>query len=356
MLQSEMAEKRNKVNPYMAYEAVNTKIITKKSQILDQKKFEKILDCTAVEQVTEFLKSRYNLKSIIDNEKSHVLHRDDLETLLKRYGVSEIESILHYFSGPYKDFLQVVLMEFEISDLVMMLRKIAKGDDLTGVGKHFVHSENYSTLPYDKLIATNSVFQFIENLKNTPYYIFLKTVIDNDVVKREFHTEMKLQILLYKTLIKKSEKLNPLDKQIAKEIIGFKIDFLNVQWIYRAKKYYNISPEEVLIYSLHGGRRLSFSRLKRLCYSKSVDEIQQLSNKYLRYSIFVTNNEIDIEKNIDKFMFAYVNNRKYQVNIGIALSYIYTLGIVIKNLITVTEGIRYQLPKEQLKQYLVHSK
>ena len=340
----------------MAYEAVNTKIITKKSQILDEKKLEKIIQCNTVEQVTEFLKNKYNLKQIIDDTKSRELHRDDLETLLNRYWVLEIEDILHYFSGPYKDFLQIYLMNFEISDLVMILRKIVKGDDMAGVEKHFVHSENYSSLPFSKLAASKSVLQFIENLKSTQYYSFLKTVTDNDVVKREFHIEMKLQLLLYKTLINKSEKMKPIDREAANEIIGLKIDFLNVQWIYRAKKFYDISPEEMLIYSLQGGKRLSFNRLKKLCYSKSIDEVKQLSNRYLRYSIFITDNDLNIEKNIDNYLYEYVKNRECQGDIGTALSYIYMLGIVVKDLITVTEGIRYKLPKDRLKQYLVHSK
>ena len=340
----------------MAYEAVNTKIITKKSRILDEKKLEKILDCNTVEQVTEFLKNKYNLKQIIEEAKNQEIHRDDLETILNRYEVMEIEDILHYFSGPYKDFLQVLLMKFEISDLVMILRKIVKSEDMTGVERDFIHSSHYSSLPYQKLTASRNVSQFIENLKNTPYYNAIKTVTDNDVVKREFHTEMKLQALLFKTLINKSQKLSAVDQQVVHEIVGLKIDFLNVQWIYRAKKYYDVSPEQMLIYSLQGGKKLSFDRLKKLCYSKSAEEIQQLSNKYLRYNIFITNNDIDIEKNIDNYAFSYVQNRKYQGTIGTALSYIYMLDIVVKNLITVTEGIRYKLPREQLKKYLVRSK
>ena len=103
------------MNPYMAYEAVDTKIITKKSRILDEEKLEKILECNTVGQVTEFLRSRYALKKIIDDIKGQDLHRDDLETILNRYAVLEIEDILHYFSGPYKDFLQTFLMRYEIA-------------------------------------------------------------------------------------------------------------------------------------------------------------------------------------------------------------------------------------------------
>ena len=341
------------MNPYMAYEAVNTKIATRKSRIFDEKKLDKILECNSVEQVTAFLKSKYNLKQIIEEAKCQELHRDDLETILNRFEVNEVEDILHYFSGPYKDFLQTILMKYEISDLIMILRKIVKGDDIYGIENEFIHSDNYSVLPYSKLTASKSVPQFLENLKNTSYYDAIKTVTDSDVIKREFHTEMKLQALFHRTLLRKSMKLGSADRQVVYDIAGMKIDFLNVQWIYRAKKYYDVSPEQMLIYSLQGGKRLGFDRLKKLCYSKSSDEMKQLSNKYLNYNIFMSNKDIDIEKNIDNYIFAYVKGNKFQGTIGTALSYILILDIVVKDLITVTEGIRYKLPKDQLKKYLI---
>lgn len=340
------------MNPYMAYEAANVKILTKKSRLLDEKKFEKIMQLNSIDQVTEYLKNNYDL-NLIEN---HDLHRDELETLLNRYEVVDIESILHYFSGPYKEFLQVTLMEFEISDLVMILRKIAKGEDLNGIEKGFIHSGVYSSLQYGKLTSSKNVMQFIENLKGTPYYNSLKTVTDSDVVKRAFHIEMKLQLLLYRTLFQKADRLYEADRRVANEIIGTKTDFLNVQWIYRAKKYYDISPDQILIYSLQKGEKLSFERLRKLSYSKSVEEIQQLSNNFLKYEIFSKNNDLDFERNIDNYIYSYIKKINSKGTIGTALSYIYMLDIAVRELITITEGIRYKLPKEQLRQYLIRSR
>lgn len=341
------------MNPYMAYEAVNAKISAKKRRILDEKKLEELLGCDTIEQVTEYLRNRYNFKQVVDDIGWHNLHRDDLEVILNRYAVLEIENILHYFSGPYKDFLQVFLMKYEISDLVMILRKIVKGRTLDGIEKNFTHSAGYSTLPYNRLIMSKSVAQFIECLKNTPYYNVLKTVTDVDAEKREFHIEMKLQALLYKTLANRSQRLENIDKQAVYELVGLKTDFLNVQWIYRAKKYYDILPEQILIYSLQGGKRLSFDRLKKCCYAKSHDEVRQLSNKYIRFNIFTSGDEETIERNMDNYMYSFAEDRRYRGTIGTVLSYIFRLEIIIKDLVAVTEGIRYKLPQEHLKQYLV---
>ncbi len=344
------------MNPYMAYDAVNTKIQSKKSRILDEEKLNKMLDLNMVDQVTDFLKSKYGLEKIINMEGNRELHRHELETLLKRYKVSEIENILHYFSGPYKDFLQVMLMKYEISDIIMLLRKIARGEELIGIENAYVHSEAYSKLMYIKLSASRDVEQFIDNLRDTNYYRVLKTIDQNDVISREFHMEMKLQSLLYRTLIKKAEKLEPYDREIAKDIVGLKIDLLNVQWIYRAKNYYNISPEEILIYCLQNGQRLGFARLRSLCYTKTADEMKELTNIFMKHKIFEGSGALEIEKNIDSYFYFYIKNKRFQDSIGAALSYIYRLNIIVKNMITVTEGIRYKLAKEDLKQYLVQSK
>ncbi len=340
------------MNPYMAFEAVNTKISTKKSIAFDDKKLSKMMECETMDQVTDYLKSKYNMVSFINDVRSNTgLLRDDLETLLTRYMVSEEEEILHYFSGPYKSFLKVFLMRFEIADLVMILRRIARSEEIKGISAHFVHSQNYSKLSFDKLVSSKNVAQFIENLKDTPYYTSLKTVTANDEEKREFHSEMKLQLLFYKTLQKKAIKLDKKDYEAAREIIGTKIDFLNVQWIYRAKVYYGISPEEILIYTLQGGYRLSLNSLKKLVYSKTTDELGQLSNKYMKYKIF--GSEANIKKNLDNGFYEYLESRSKDEAIGKVLWYFYMLDKAVKNLITVTEGIRYDLTREQIESYVM---
>lgn len=340
------------MNPYMAYYAVDTKITAKKSNTFDDKKLGSMMECDTVDQVTDFLRNKYGLANFINDAKSNTkLLRDDVETLLTRYMVNEVEEILHYFSGPYKAFLKVFLMKFEITDLVMVLRKIARKEEVKGISEHFVHSGNYSKLPFEKLAASKNVEQFIENLKDTPYYTSLKTVTGNDEIKREFHSEMKLQLLFYKTLMKKAVKLDKKDFDTAREIIGTKIDFLNVQWIYRAKAYYDISPEQILIYSLQGGNRLKINILKKLVYSKTIDELGQLSNKYMKYKIF--GSEADIKKNLDDGFFTYLYGRKNDTSIGKVLWYFYMLDKVVRDLITVTESIRYKLPKEQMEKYLI---
>nr|WP_312576383.1 V-type ATPase subunit [Sedimentibacter sp.] len=341
------------MNPYISYEAINTKIVSKRGHILKRDDWEKLLDFSTVDQITDFLKNKPEIRKAFQDMKNNDIHRDSLEIILGNYKTIEIEQILHYCSGPYKEFLITMLMENEISDISLILRKISRGEDLKDIEQRFVHSENYTKLDYNRLLSSRSVVQFTENLRGSPYYNGLKTLTNEDAIKREFHIEMKLQVVLYKNLIKKAEKLNDKDKETVNEIIGFKIDLENIQWIYRAISFYDISPEEMLIYSLEGGKKITYRRLKNLCYVKTKEEFKNLVKDYMSFDLFQGVSDSTTDIGIDYNMYYFLKNNKYN-NIGSVISYIYKLGTIIDDLICITEGIKYKVPKEKLKGYLAH--
>lgn len=341
------------MNPYISYEAVNTKIISKKGHILTRDDWEKILGFTTVDQLTDFLKNKPEMRKAFQDSENDDIHRDSLETILGNYKTIEIEQILHYCSGPYKEFLLIMLMESEIADISLILRKISRGEDLKDIEQRFVHSENHTKLDYNKLLSSRSVVQFTENLRGSPYYNGLKTLTNEDAIKREFHIEMKLQVVLFKNLMKKAEKLSDKDRETVKEIIGFKIDLENIQWIYRAINFYDISPEEMLIYSLEGGRKITYSRLKNLCYVKTKEEFKHLVKDYMNFDLFKGVSDSTTDIGVDYNIYNFLKKNKYN-NIGSVISYVYKLSIIIDDLTSITEGIKYKVPKEKLKSYLAH--
>jgi len=341
------------MNPYISYETVITKIKSKKGHILKKEDWETILEFSTVEQLTDFLKNKSEMKKAFQDLNHNDIRRDSLETILGIYKTIEIEQILHYCSGPYKEFLVTLLMENEISDISLILRKISRSEELKGIEERFVHSENYTQLNYNKLLASRSVVEFTENLRGSPYYLGLKTLTNEDAIKREFHIEMKLQVVLYKNLLKKAEKLSEDDIKTVKEIIGFKIDLENIQWIYRAISFYDISPEEMLIYSLEGGNKITYSRLKKLCYVKTKEEFKSLVRDYMNFDLFKGVSDSTTDIGIDYNVNSFLKKNNYD-NIGAVISYIYKLGIIIDDLTCIIEGIKYKVPKEKLKSYLVH--
>lgn len=341
------------MNPFASYYAMNTKLHTRRRAMFHEYEWNQILDFTTVAQLTDFLKTKYGYSQHL--EKSHVeeVHRTELELVLYRYIVSEIEKMMHYFSGKYKAFFELLLMKYEIYDLQLLVREIAREEEMVGVEGRFVHSKKYSQIDYEKLLTSRTIPQFIENLKDTIYYESLKTITQEDAITREFHMEMKLYMVYYKQLIGKADQLLEKDQKIAHTVIGKKIDLLNIQWMYRATKYYDISKEEILIYSLPGGN-ISYNKLKKLIYTKSLEEFKQLANKNLHFPLFEEGKEDTLlVRNMDLAMYQTATKVRDPKSIAMPLGYIYQLEIEIDDLIAVTEGIRYGMPKEEIQEYLV---
>ncbi len=344
------------MNPFASYRAINTKLHAKRRTFLSDAEWIKVAECKNVSQVVEFLKKREGYKSLMVINKEYDLHRSDLEIVLDRYIVNEIEVLLHYFSGSYKEFFKTFLMEYEMSDLSLILRSITCDEDMTNIESLFVHSEKWGMANYKKLLGCKDVLQFIETLKGTSYFMALKTMTQEDLTKREFHMEMKLYMLFYSELIEKATRLNAKDEEIAKKFIGTKIDLLNVQWIYRALKYYDISSAEILIYSLPNGNKLGYRKLKVLSYARDLETFKRLAEKYLGYPLFKDNNDVFIDCNTDRYLYRSVNKiNKDDDSIATSIAYLYKLGIEVNDLVSLTEGIRYAIPKTELSRFLVHN-
>lgn len=344
------------MNPYASYRAINTKLHRKKGMLLKQNEWEKLVGYRNVNQVVEFLKRREEYKPFILLYETRELHRAELEVILSRYRVKETESILHYLSGPYKGFFRVFLMEYDIHDLQLILRTIVREEEMKGIENNLIHSKQYGLSIYDKLIGCKSIPQFIEMLRGTPYYDALKTVTEEDLTRREFHMEMKLYVLFYKTLLEAAEKLSKKDYEIIREIVGLRIDWINVQWIYRAMKYYDISHEEMLIYSIPGGSKLSYSKLKKLIYVPSIESFKRLAGEYLSYNLFKEAQDTFLDCKIERYRYhALLRCAQDEESIRSAITYIYLLETEMNDLISVTEGIRYTLPESQIRRYLVHT-
>lgn len=81
----------------------------------------------------------------------------------------------------------------------------------------------------------------MENLKGTEYYAPLKRLESGEPYL--FDYDLALNLYYFTTMWKKRKKiLKHKELEIFTRDAGAKIDLLNLQWIYRAKKYYNMLP------------------------------------------------------------------------------------------------------------------
>jgi len=334
--------------------AINTKVRVLKGKMLKQKDFKALLSKKSVGDVAAYLKEHTSYKEILNMDD---IHRRDLEQILKKYIVIQFEKLTHYFNGEYRKLFRIMSLRYEIEDIKLYLRVITRNENLETISDRTVYSGLFSTLDYESLIKASSIEEVINSLKGTIYYDALKHYSNESGGKLLFYAEMSLDKLYFRLLYEQAGKLEKKDELAFKELLGKNIDLFNLEWIYRGLKFFKLSPEELINYTLTNGYSLNYKLLKELCYSDSADK---LINKVLdtRYGfLFDNKNTLDLlmERRIERYLYFQFLEYYHKGNTGIiiAIIYIHLLEYEIRDIVSITEAIRYGLNKEEINKYLI---
>ena len=138
---------------------------------------------------------------------------------------------------------------------------------------------------------------------------------------------------------------------------GINIDLLNLQWIYRGLKFYNLPPEILFNYTIANGLEFNRNDIKGFCYSKNLDIFKSkiLGTKYS--FLFDQENTMDIfmERRILRYQYYPLKKTKIKNALNIMQSVVYGLFLEteIRDIISIIENIRYGMSVEEARKFLI---
>ncbi|MGF7058500.1 V-type ATPase subunit [Brassicibacter mesophilus] len=339
------------------FAAINTKVRVLKGQMLTQDDFKNLLSKKSVDEVVTYLKEHTHYNKILADKDVAEIHRRDLEMLLKKYVIIQYEKLIHYFTEEYRKLFRIMFIRYEIEDIKLYLRAVARNESLDAVRKLVVYSGIYSTVNHEVLVHSKTIEDFVNNLKETIYYDVLKPFTNESGTKLLFYVEMSLDKLYFKMLYNQSEKLDRKDEEAFKILLGKNIDLFNLEWIYRGLKFFKLSPEELINYTIMNGYSLKYNTIKELCYSKNENE---LINRMIdtRYGFLFDNAytlDLFMERRIERYLyFQFVDYyHKGKMDIITAIVYMHLLEYEMRDIISITEAIRYGLNENEISKYLI---
>lgn len=339
------------------YAAINTKIKALEGRLLSKADYRNIISSKTVKEIADYLKSNTSYCFALDDITPEDLDIDKLEVSLKRHIVKQYEKLIHYFNNEYKKFFKILFIRYEIEDLKLYLRAITREENLENIRDFVIYSGKYSKINYEDLSNSKSLEELIYNLKETIYYNSLRAYVDEDSERRMFYMEMSLDRLYFMLLSGQIEKLSNEDRNILRELLGKNVDLLNLQWIYRGLKFYGLSPEELINYTIHSGYYLKYRQIKELCYTKNEEELidRMIDSKYG----FLFDNkdtlEILMERRIERYLyFLFLDYKKREkMNIIEPVVFMHLMEYEMRDIISIVEAVRYGLKEEDIKKFLV---
>lgn len=334
------------------FPAVNTKVRVLKSRLLKNEDYINLIQEKTMKEQIAYLKDKTVYGEVLkDIEEFNDIQKVEIE--LKKYLIIQMEKIIRYFSKEYKEFYKAMLLRYEIEDLKLYLRAIERKDYLPDVACFF---GNHNSFKCKKLKNITNVDEFIESLRGTIYYDVLVPYKDADDSRILFYMEMNLDRLYFTEIMAKSQKLNKSVRIAIEKTLGENIDLLNIEWIYRGIRFYNLFPEELINYLLPYGMKFKYKDLKKMCYS----DIYELKDIILntKYSfLFDTEKDVDLymERRIERYLYYKFKEtfKKGNLNLLITIAYIHLLEFEIRDIISILEAKRYGLTLQETSDYLV---
>jgi len=334
---------------------INAKIRSLKSRLLIQSDYENLLKAQGYNALVECLRfTSYGTR--IDE---HLSSFDDLISLYHTNLFEIYVKLIDSISGNIRRLVHHFYQRYELENLKVILRTICYNLQAESAQKLLLPVTKYATFSANELLAAKNITELIERLKGSWYY----EPLENSLYRFEnegetFPLEMALDLSYYKHLWEIISSLVRKDKKIAKTLLGVHLDALNIVWIIRFKESYRFSPEEILNYTLANGRHISKKVRKRLAYSISVNDIiENLEGTPYKYFLQGMNDpEIGYIKLL-KYILKLVKSNwsRYPFQIGTILDYIIFIEMELRDLITITEGIRIGISKENIIRYVVNN-
>ena len=303
------------------------------------------------------LAKQNNLKSavaILKNKSSslNVLSedagREQIEKVLNGEIIYDIEKIVKYLDKNDTQIFNLLISKYEIRCIKRAIKLL------------------YSKNEYDENIKiwTNTIFtdlkgleniksidEFLKIINNTKYKKILKKYfVNKDTEYSIFEIENELDKMYLKSIYNSAGNNKNL-----KKMIGAKIDFTNILWIYRMKKYYNFSEDKIEKSIIDINYALKKNQILLLVKAKNIEELNEIL-KGTVYSNIATDDIYELECNMKKYLHGlYIKNFKSNLlSINCIYSYLNLVELENKDIISIIEAVRYGIDKEKLLKKLIN--
>ena len=266
----------------MTYSGITVKIRAMQAKLLKDGDYEQIASMRSVPEVTEFLKEKPAYEKYLEEMDSTLYHRGNVEKILYQSLFDDYSRIFRFGGPQQKQFLKTYWKRYEVDVINYCLRIVFNHYqipfDLDYKKEYF---DRYSQISIDELVASKNVEELVDNLAGTEYYEPLKKIREMETATL-FDYDMALELYYFTTLWKRQKRLlKGKELKLYARDCGTKIDLLNLQWVYRAKKYYHMLPPDIYSLTIPIHYRLSVKEYKTLVETPSLEEfLRQAENTW----------------------------------------------------------------------------
>ena len=339
----------------MAYSGITTKVRAMSAKLLKEKDYDTIAGLGTVTEAIEYLKDKTAYAPYVERMDVSLYHRGNVEKILYQSLFDDYSRIFRFAGMEQKTFLKLYWKRYEVDLINYCLRIVfnhyEKPFDLEYKKEFF---DRYSQISIDRLITSKNIDELVDNLRDTEYYGALARIRDSGAGTL-FDYDLALDLYYFSTMWKKGKRvLKGHEQKIFLKDYGMKIDLLNLQWIYRSKRYYHMTSAQIYALLIPVHHRLKKDVVKALVEAENMSAFSQLLEQTYyakRYDSFKVDTLESMYAAIMKHILS-SESRQDPYSVATIYSYLYHKEHEVNRLIIALECVRYRISADEAMQHI----
>ena len=337
----------------LAYSGITTKVRAMESHLLKPEQFREMAELEDVRSAADYLKGQPAYAEVFDGLDDTKLHRGYMEQILTQSEYRDFTKLYRFSGLKQRRFLDLYFKHYEVEVIKKLLRHMLGGRegeaDLSMFQAFF---EKHSDLDLEALCRAKNFAEFTEALEGTVYGDLLRQMQESGQTGL-FDCELRLDLFYFQSLWKmRSKILSKTERKILDACFGSRLDLLNIQWIFRARNFYRLSPAEIYALLIPVHYRLRADKVKQLVEAednaKFFAVLKETPYGKLEESQAGQTPDIQLLSNQMLNQIYGKTGHRYPHSPAVLDSYLYLKEQEMRKIVTALEGIRYGLPAAEI--------
>ncbi len=343
------------MNSTLSYSGINTKVKAMHPNLISPEDYQKISNIDSVADLIAYLKKHPGYSDLFQKYDEREIHRGEAERVFINGLYLDYTKIYRFANDVQRQDLELIFFRYEINVLKTCIRLIHNHENAYDLSLFHPFFSKHSQINVDALSSSHSMDEYIQNLKGTEYYTMLSK-LNNKSGLTTFDYEMTLDVYYFtKSWRLKDTVLKGNNRKAFTQRMGTEIDLLNIMWIYRSKKMYDMNSADIFTYLIPVSHKLTVSQLSRLVSSVTIDEFLNLlgTTRYKSFVSFLKNGTMEYEyiRIINKIYL--INMTRYPASMTVVNYYLFRKDMEMGRLTSALECIRYGLDQKSKQDYIL---
>lgn len=341
---------------YFSSNAITAKTRAIYGRRLTNNNYTELLRLRSVSDIAAYLKVNPSYAPYLKGVNEMQIHRGQLENLLNRSSFEKYFSLCHYDFTKDKGFYRYVISGAEIRVILRAIMLLNSNSPQEIIFNLPSFMQEYACFDFMKLSKIKCFADLLEVLDATPYKSVIKRFNAPNGAINFADCEHALKTHYYKTIFSLIDRYyKGKTKSELYEIVLIEIELLNLSLIYRLKRYFKKSPEEIKLKLLPFHYKINSHSLENLLEDQNKQQFIQ-NMRLSAYSDKMKDVDFNYIEDYTKRLKYIINKKLMRFSSNAPISFYALMSLTqieIENIIIIIEGIRYQDSPTNIQKLLI---